>query len=106
MKKCIESPDFLKKLESLQKFSKNQFVDKSSIILAKDELKENNNDDFEMISRDDVVESISNVIAAYVMECPEAQDMDLKSLQKAISKACNVIYKINFLNIILYYYRK
>ncbi|CAD7704321.1 unnamed protein product [Ostreobium quekettii] len=93
LQRCVDSPEFLKKLESICSFATDTSTegeDKKTTKepLTEDEIMESVRESYIVVSRDDAVESMALIIASSVSKCPEAQKLGTKELHKAVVKAC------------------
>eukprot|EP00803_Ostreobium_quekettii_P005513 evm.model.scf_80EXC.7 EVM.evm.TU.scf_80EXC.7 scf_80EXC:120166-124063(+) len=91
LQRCVESPEFLKKLESICTFASKGSTDEGQVPrepLSEAEMLESLKDSYVIVSREDAVESMALIIASSVSKCPEAQKLATKDLHRAVVKAC------------------
>lgn len=90
LQKCIKSPEFFSKLESVRALK--LLSDGEEPQPAKELSEEEKElESYEVITKDDAVNAVVAAIVENVMECPEAANFSHQELQNAVANTCEAL---------------
>ncbi|GMH41878.1 hypothetical protein BSKO_09788 [Bryopsis sp. KO-2023] len=91
LQKCVESPEFYAKLESvraLKMLSEGDQPQPNKKVLTEEEQEL---ESYEVVTKDDAVNAMVAAIVQNIIECPEADQFSHQDLQNAVANTCEAL---------------
>lgn len=90
LQKCIESPEFFTKLESVRAIKRASEPDSPDKSQGMSE-EEKEIASYVVVTKEDAIEAMVTAIIANIVECPQVETLNVQELQKAVLATCETL---------------